>query len=84
MRPEEVCRIRKMNVHLESSSHVYIPFGKTKAARRRVPLNAAAIVILKARIREGEYLFPNRKDANRPRSKINDAHTTALKKSTLP
>jgi len=86
MRPEEVCRIRKVNVQLESSPHVYIPFGKTKAARRRVPLNSAAIAILKPRMEsvKGEYLFPHRKDANRPRLKVNDAHTTALKKSKLP
>ena len=86
MRPEEVCRIRKVNVQLESSPHVYIPFGKTKAARRRVPLNSAAIAILKPRMEsaKGEYLFPHRKDSNRPRLKVNDAHTTALKKSKLP
>jgi integrase len=86
MRPEEVCRIRKMNVQLESSPHVYIPFGKTKAARRRVPLSTAAIVILNARLEsaKGEYLFPHRKDPNRPRLKVNGAHTTALKKSKLP
>jgi integrase len=43
------------------------PFGKTKAAPRRVPLSAAAIVILKARLEsaKGEYLFRHRKDANR-------------------
>jgi integrase len=87
MRPEEVCRIRRDNLQLDSKAPcVQIPYGKTKAARRRVPLNDAAAAILKTRLEaaKGECLFPHRKDKDEPMLKVNNAHTTALKKSKVP
>jgi len=41
MRPEEVYRIRIENV-FPDQSYLFNPFGKTKAAKRKVQLNAAA------------------------------------------
>src|SRR5215813_4217255 len=73
MRPEEVCQIQKQNVVLYSDPFVYIPFGKTKAARRRVPVeNALAQMILRKRLEsaKGSYLFPHRKDAEQPMLKV--------------
>jgi integrase len=85
MRPEEVCRIQKKNVSLHGDdAYVYIPFGKTKAARRRVPLNSAAAAILQARFAKDNYLFPHRSDTGKPMLKVNNAHTTALKNSEVP
>jgi len=47
MRPEEICRIRPSYLQLAGDDpYVKIPFGKTKAARRRVPLNPTAVQIL--------------------------------------
>ncbi len=82
MRPEEVYRITVDNVTLDRGS-LYIHFGKTKAARRKIPLTSTAIEILKRRIEaaKGVCLFPHRKDANRPILKVNNAHYTALKNS---
>jgi len=37
MRPDEVCRIRRENVHLDQG-YLFNPFGKTKAATCKVPL----------------------------------------------
>jgi integrase len=48
MRPEEVYRIRRENVHVEQG-YVMNPFGKTKAARRKVPLNERALAVLRNR-----------------------------------
>jgi integrase len=81
MRPEEVCRIEKKNVHLEEG-YVFNPFGKTKAARRRVRLNTAAAATLKSRLKsaEGECLFPHRKDKNRPMLKVNNSHHESAQK----
>jgi integrase len=45
MRPEEVCRLRRENVHLEHS-YLFNPYGKTKAAKRKVPLSDKAAAIL--------------------------------------
>jgi integrase len=66
-------------------TNVYIPFGKTKAARRRAPLNAAAVEILKKRLEHAktDYLFPHRRDKTKPMLKVNNAHTATLKNSKV-
>jgi integrase len=82
-RPEEVCRIRRENVHIEQS-YLFVPFGKTKAARRRIPLNDLASAVLSRRLEsiEGEYLFPGRVES-KPIVKVNAAHTSAIKRSKV-
>ena len=49
MRPDEVCRIRRENVHLDQG-YLFNPFGKTKAARRKVPLTDRASAVLSRRL----------------------------------
>ncbi|HEX8142357.1 MAG TPA: tyrosine-type recombinase/integrase [Pyrinomonadaceae bacterium] len=49
LRPEEVCRIRRENVHLEHN-HLCNPYGKTKAAKRKVPLSEKAAAVLAGRL----------------------------------
>ena len=58
MRPEEVYRIQPENVHL-SKAYLFNPFGKTRAARRRINLTKAALKILKRRMdqRQGPIYF---------------------------
>ena len=82
MPPEEVYRITVENVTLEQG-FLYNPFGKTKAARRKIPLTSTALAILKHRIEaaKGVCLFPHRKDVNKPMLKVNKAHSTARKNS---
>ena len=53
MRPDEVCRIQTENVHLKQD-YLFIPKGKTKAARRRIKLTAAAKSILKNAFRRAK------------------------------
>jgi integrase len=69
MRPEEVCRIRRDDVHL-AQGLVFNPHGKTKAAKRKVPLNEVAAAILYARLNskaiKGQYLFPGRGVGDNP------------------
>jgi len=79
MRPEEVFRITAAPVSIEQG-YVQIPFGKTKAARRRIPLTLTAQAILKRRIEsaKGACLFPHRKDSNRPMTSVKTGHATAL------
>jgi integrase len=59
--PEEICRLKRENVNLEQN-YLFIPSGKTKAARRRIPLTESAISVLQARMNSHgyEYLFPHR------------------------
>ena len=85
MRPEEVYRIRRQNVHLDKG-YLFNPFGKTKAAKRKVPLSLAASNVLLKRLEnekiKGDYLFPGR-STNAPIVKVNAAHTAAVKRSKV-
>lgn len=79
MRPEEVYRIKRGNVHIERG-YLFNPYGKTKAAKRKIPLNAAAINILSKRLNDakGDYLFPGRGGEDQPILKVNAAHTATV------
>jgi integrase len=84
MRPEEVYRMERKNVHL-GEGYVFNPFGKTKAARRKVNLTTEALDLLKRRLAaiKGRCLFPHEKDPDRPMLKANNAHEGALRRSGL-
>jgi integrase len=84
MRPEEVYRIRPENVNL-AQGFVFNPFGKTKAARRRVPLTATARNVLTRRMAglDAPFLFPCDTDSKRPVPKVNNAHDRAVKASKV-
>jgi integrase len=84
MRPEEVCRIRRENVHL-AQGYLFNPYGKTKAAKRKVPLTDRAIELLERRITkiEGAYLFPGRGVGDQPLVKVNNAHTATVKRAAV-
>jgi integrase len=61
MRPEEVYRIRRENVHADQG-YLFNPYGKTKAAKRKVPLSNTALAVISKRLdsAKGAYLFPGR------------------------
>jgi integrase len=82
MRPEEVCRIRRENVHLERG-YLFNPYGKTKAAKRKIPLTDRATEVLERRLAkvEGFYLFPGRGVRDQPLMKVNNAHTATVTRS---
>ena len=84
MRPEEVYRIQPENVNLPGG-FLFNPFGKTKAARRRVPLTTAARNVLARRMTglETPFLFPCDTDATRPVPKVNNAHDRAVRDSKV-
>lgn len=82
MRPDEVYRIQKARVHLGAGYRVN-PYGKTKAARRRINLTGEAARVL-ARcldVATGAYLFPHQDDPDLPVPKINNAHDRTLRRS---
>lgn len=93
MRPEEVYRIRSENVHLAQNC-LFNPYGKTKAAKRRIKLTARAKSILETRMRDaaeraaknegnGAFLFPCETDATRPLPGIQSPHARALRESKV-
>ena len=87
MRPEEVYRIRKENVHLDQN-YLYNPYGKTKAAKRKVPLSEVARDILQKRITtDRRFIFVGRcnkkGEKDKPILKVNNAHYSALERSKV-
>src|SRR5439155_10063629 len=78
MRPDEVCRIRRENVHLDQG-YLFNPFGKTKAARRKVPLTGKACALLARRLEKvkGDFVFAGRA-TDQPIIKVNRAHVGTL------
>jgi integrase len=85
MRPEEIYRLERRNVHTDKS-YILNPYGKTKAARRKLPLSQRAIRVLERRLKkvEGEYVFPSTRRGKNPSRhivKLNNAHLGALKRS---
>jgi integrase len=78
MRPDEVCRIRRDNVHLDQG-YLFNPFGKTKAARRKVPLTEKGCALLARRLEKvkGDFVFPGRA-TDQPIVKVNAAHVGTL------
>ena len=84
MRPEEVYRIRLENINLDGS-YLFNPNGKTKAAKRKVPLNKITLEVITRRMNEveGPCLFPSPDDPFKPVLKLNNAHYGALKRSKL-
>ena len=86
-RPEEIFRLKRENINLEQG-YLSIPFGKTKAARRKIPLTARAIVVLEKRMAktEGDYLFAGGRggsDTSKPIVKLNNAHKGAIARAKL-
>lgn len=84
MRPEEVYRIDKANVRLDEG-YLFNPYGKTRAAKRKIPLTQAASEILLRRMSSatGSFVFPSRSDPTRPISRVNALHNAAVTRSKI-
>jgi len=84
MRPEEICRITRNNIHL-NENHVFNPYGKTKAAKRRIPLTQKAADVLRARMENarGDHIFTLKDDPSKPVIYLNHTHYAALKKCNV-
>ena len=93
MRPEEVYRIQPANVYL-TENFLFNPYGKMKAAKRRIKLTETAKSILTLRMKaaaeraardkdSGAFLFPCETNATRPLPGIQSAHARALRESKV-
>ena len=65
------------------AGYLFNPYGKTKAARRRINLTAEAARVLAGclNMATGAYLVPHQDDPNLPVPKINNAHDRTLRRS---
>jgi len=79
-----VYRIKAEDVHLRQG-YVFNPHGRTKAARRKIPLTARAAEVLRQRMAaaESDHLFPHENVPDKTMIKANNAHYGALRRSGL-
>ncbi len=70
--------IKGLLVNLDQG-YLFNPFGKTKAARREVPLTEKACAVLARRLEKvkGDFVFPGRA-TDQPIIKVNRAHVGTL------
>ncbi|MBS1793999.1 MAG: tyrosine-type recombinase/integrase [Acidobacteria bacterium] len=81
MRPSEVCNLKKSDVNFEQA-YISIASGKTKSARRKIPMTETAWKVLKARFDKtpNDLLFAGGKKGNgeQPLIKLTNAHHGAI------
>jgi integrase len=88
MRPEEVFRMRVENLDFKQKT-IFNPYGKTKAARRTIPMTDDALAVLKPRVKQATnlgtpYLFRSRHDVQKPIGSVKKAHSAAVKRAEIP
>jgi integrase len=64
---------------------LFVPIGKTKYAPRNDPLTEGVAEILKRRLANAKaaYVFPHRRDPNKPLTTLKKAHEEALRKAKI-
>ena len=83
MRNDEVARIEKRHVYI-AEGYVLVAQGKTKAARRKIPLTSRAASVLADRLMNSaaDFIFAS-PGANVPLTTLKTAHATALRRSEV-
>ncbi len=89
VRPDELCKLacRDVRVNVEKP-YLIVKDGKTKAARRTVPLSRRAAGVLARRLAgsTGRFIFAGGrggKDPDKPAVKFNNAHYGTLRRSKI-
>jgi integrase len=79
MRPEEVFRIERANVDLGQRT-IMNPFGKTRAARRKLTMTEEVWSIMRKRAGSSDsvYVFPSPDNPERPIGSVRKAHDGAV------
>lgn len=81
MRPAEVAAIQKKDLFFDQG-YLYIPEGKTKAAKRRIPLTSRVTEILtrRAQTSQNGYLFAT-EETNAPITTLKTGHGATIRRS---
>jgi integrase len=84
MRPEEVFRIERANIDLVQRT-IMNPFGKTKAARRKLTMTEEVLSIMKKRAGTSDsvYIFPSPDNPERPIGSVRKAHDGAVRRAKV-
>lgn len=84
MRPEEVFRIEAANLDFIQRT-VFNPFGKTKAARRKLTMTDEVSSILKKRTvsSQSSYVFSSPDRPEKPIGSVRKAHDAAVRRAKI-
>jgi integrase len=87
MRSEEVFRIRNENIDFKQKA-IFNPFGKTKAARRTIPMTDDVLSLPRRRVNESTkketpFVFASPCDLQKPIGSVKKAHKSAAKKAEI-
>ncbi|HEV1993834.1 MAG TPA: site-specific integrase [Candidatus Acidoferrum sp.] len=87
MRPEEVFRLRSENIDFKQKT-IFNPFGKTKAARRTIPMTDDVVSLLKGRVKElakkeTPFVFASPYDVQKPIGSVKKAHKSAADRAKI-
>ena len=87
LRPEEVFRMRSENLDFKVKA-IFNPSGKTKAARRTIPMTGDAVSLLSSRVKEATkngtpYVFPSPHDIQKPIGSVKKAHRSAIERAGI-
>jgi integrase len=84
MRPEEVFRIEKANLNFVQRT-ILNPFGKTRAARRKLTMTDDVWSILKGRSvsSESPFIFSSPDRPERPIGSVRKAHDAAVRRASI-
>jgi integrase len=79
LRPEEVFRVRVEHLDFAART-IFNPFGKTKAARRKVTMTADihAILMDHAKSAKGPFVFPSKVGSDKSIGSVRKAHDKAV------
>lgn len=81
MRPAEVLSLRCEDIHL-AERYALVPKGKTRAARRTLPLTENALRVLSRRMR-GKWCFPSRRSETGHVVNVRKLHQQACRNTEL-
>ena len=84
LRPDECFRIEVRNLDFKQRT-IFNTFGKTRAAKRKVPMTDRLFEILKkrAQMTKGPYIFWSRWKADKPIGSVKTAHKAAIRRSGI-
>jgi integrase len=84
MRPEEVFRMEKGNIDFEQRTMLN-PFGKTRAARRKLTMTNDVWSILRGRCASSKspFVFPSPDRLERPIGSVRKAHDAAVRRAKV-
>ena len=84
MRPEEVFRMETANISFERRT-IFNPYGKTKAAKRTIPMTEAVYEILRRRVNGNSrrFVFCSPRRPDQPIGSVRKAHDAAVRRAGI-